>query len=529
MFKVRRHTPHCHTARQAFRWFFASWLLLLFWLAPPGMAPGSAQVAAAASLDPAARFLYVSATAVRSYDTTTGVSSTVATVSDGTPGWPSRALSGQGWTYSVRSSTGPLRTYLVERVTHPTQDTTHLLATDAVFAPRVSPDGSKLLYITEELVPEEGVVNNLYVWSAAPGSTTLELDNVDGADWSPDGTRLAYLSYSRARFDPQGVMLYLYNPATGTSSKVPTAHIVKPGEVNIYSPRWSPSGQWIAFQRYDFHANTVSIVRTDPAGTSETVMLTAPLDSVGQGMEWVSLPGGGERLYVESVVPGGAPYVLVDAGGVGGASGTPVLHAAFSWQALPEFSDLGPGSTFLTEIRDLATVQVVGGFADGSFRPGAPVKRAQYAKMITVALGLHDGAWTNWSSPTFADVPRPAIQDDFFRYPFDYVEEGAAAALIKGDTTGLFQPWAEITRVQLALMVARAGQGKLEPPGPADYLAFTDTAGLSAEARAAIAFAHHHGIIKGKTVATFAPYAPATRGQVAAMTWRLMKKLELLG
>lgn len=489
-------------------------------------APPSAQ----AIPSPGSTFLYVSAGTVRSYEVAGGTAATLVQVPTDGPGWPHRALSGAGFSYTVRSATAPSRTYYTEEVTHPGVPTTHTVNVEPQFASRVSPDGGTLLYIIEEFVPNEGIVNNLYLWSAATESTVLKLDNVDGADWSPDGSRIAYLSYPRATLDPQNVMLYIYNRASGLSTKVPTDRLAALHEVNIYSPRWSPSGQWLAFQRYNFANETVSVVRTDPAGAAETVMYTAPIGAVGQGMEWVRLPGGGERLYVETLVAGGAPYVLRDVGGVGpGAAGADVLHGVFSFLSRAEFADVGPSSTFSAEIRTLASLRIVGGFDDGSFRSGEPVKRMQYAKMITIALGLHDAAWTNYGTPTFPDVPKPATQSDDARYPFDYIEEAAAASLIKGDTSGRFNPGASITRVQLALMITRAGAGTLAPATPADYQAFTDTAGLTQEARDAVAVAYHNGIIHGKTATTFVPYATATRGQVAVMTWRLMKALGLLG
>ena len=257
--------------------------------------------------------------------------------------------------------------------------------------------------------------------------------------------------------------------------------------------------------------------------------MTAPLGRLGMGMEWIRMPNGTERLFAESVEAGGAPYFVTEVPGThpGPAEGR-IMHAALSWQAQPEFTDVTSAHPFYRQIRDLASLRVIGGFADGSFGPSALVKRAQYAKMITIALGVHDSAWSGWNSPTFPDVPRPAAQDDEFRYPFDYVEEAAAADLVKGDTAGHFNPWSEITRVQLALMIARAGGDRLEPAVPADSEVFTDLVGLSQEARDAIALVYHNGIINGKTATTFAPHAPATRGQAAVMTWRLMKQLEMV-
>lgn len=500
-------------------------------LAAPGILPGAPHRAEAALVSPETTFLYVTAGKVRAFRADEFEFATLAESPDVAPVMPSRALSGAAVSYTLRPLDGPMRTYITEEVTDPGVPTEHEFVQDLQFPGRLSPDGSTFLYNIEEFIEGEGVTNTLYLWSLATESTTFKLDWVDGADWSPDGTRIAFVSYPRAiRDEPDYVMLYVYDRGTGLVSEVPTARLRTLHEVNIHAPRWSPSGQWIAFQRYDYPNQTVSVVRTDPAGTAETVMFTGPMGSIGQGMEWIRMPDGTERLYVETLVPGGAPFVLKDVGGVGsGGPGPDVLHGAFTYLATREFSDVNRAGTFGKEIYDLATLRIVGGFEDGTFRPADPVKRMQYAKMISIALGIHDAPWTAYTDPTFPDVPPPAAKDEDKRYPFDYVEEAAAANLIKGDTSGRFNPGANITRVQLALMITRAAWNTLEPPTPADYQAFTDTAGLTQEARDAVARAYHNGIIKGKTATTFQPYGTATRGQVSVMTWRLMALLGLLG
>lgn len=121
-------------------------------------------------------------------------------------------------------------------------------------------------------------------------------------------------------------------------------------------------------------------------------------------------------------------------------------------------------------------------------------------------------------------MAQPSFQTDPGRYPFDYVEEAAAAGIIKG-AAGTFNPYADITRVQLALMIARAAAGRLVPPGPAALAVFSDVQGLSAEARQAVALCYENGIINGKTTTTFVPYGHATRGQAAKMTWGLLLAL----
>ncbi len=484
-------------------------------------------VSAAANGSAGQGLVYVSANSVREYDAATGESATLEYIDDGTPFMPSRALNGKAVSWSVVSPDGPMVTYVRETFSHPGSETTHVLEADLYTHPRLSPDGTKLLYIVEEPDPVAGFTNNLHVWRVVDGVELFSIANVDAADWSPDGGKIVFASYARARFDPERVTLYMYDIATTMEAEVPAGKLLALGEVNTFSPRWSPSGDWILFQRYN--EESVALVLTDPAGTHDDTVATVPVGRYGLGMEWAEGSDGSEQVFVESVEAGGAPYAIVEVPGLGsGTTETRVLHGAFTGQALRDFTDVPSGHAFYREIRDLTTLRIMGGFADGSFGPGALVKRAQYAKMITVALGVHDGAWTNWNAPSFPDVPRPAAQNDDLRYPFDYVEEAAAAGMVRGDAAGNFRPWAEISRVQLALMIARAGGGRLEPATAADYAVFTDLAGLPQEALDAVALVYHNQIVGGKTATTFAPHAPATRGHAAVMTWRLMERLGMI-
>ncbi len=495
-----------------------------------GAGPFIGAVTAAAAPEQTAEgvFIYVSANRVMEYDAVTGASSPLEYIEEGAPIMPARALGGAAVCWSVDPPSGSLQTYVSETFTNPGQETLHTLNIDLFTFPRLSPDGTKLLYIAEEPDPFGGFTNNLHVQQVTDGTELFSIPDVDAADWSPDGGEIVFASYPRARFDPDLITLYVYDVATAEETKVPAGRLAAIGEVNTYSPRWSPSGEWIAFLRYG--EDTIDIVLTDPSGSTEEVLSTVSLGRFGMGMEWARMPNGTERLFVESVEAGGAPYVIVEMPGPdGSAAGERILHGAFFGQAQPEFTDIMPEHPFYRQIRDLASLRVIGGFDDGSFGSTALVKRAQYAKMITVALGEHDSEWTNWTDPTFPDVPRPASQNDDLRYPFDYVEEAASAGLVRGTAAGSFNPWAEISRVQLALMIARAGGERLEEATPADYVVFTDVAGLSQEALDAVAVVYHNGIINGKTATTFAPHDPATRGQAAAMTWRLMERLELVG
>jgi len=445
---------------------------------------------------------------------------------------PHRSLDGRGaaW-FAENTVTGEVWVQYVERVTVPIADTLHEIRAsmvDVQGGPRVSPDGSRLLYGVEVIDPiDEKLTMHLEVYDANTKLVVTTIPNGEDGDWSPDGRYIAYMNYELAGSDPLRVALYVYDTTDGTTRAVSTVKLAAPGEIDVYRPRWSPDGAWISVTQVDFALETTSALLTDVAGTLTETWITRPAGEMGLGLGWMWAPAGPSRLFVETVVPGGAPYwvsEVVAAEGGGRALSPRLVHGALSQMPARSFADVLPSYHFYTEIMGLAARRIVDGVSDTQFGPDRTIKRAQFAKVIMNAMGLHDAAWTNWGDPSFADVPQPTAQADSARYPFDYVEEAAAAGIVKG-AAGTFSPYADITRVQLALMIARASDGKLAPPSPSSLTVFTDLQGLNEEARQAVALCYEHGIISGKTATTFVPYGHATRGQAAKMTWGLLLAL----
>ena len=160
----------------------------------------------------------------------------------------------------------------------------------------------------------------------------------------------------------------------------------------------------------------------------------------------------------------------------------------------------------------------MGGYDDGTYRPGNPVTRAQFAKIIVLALGRQPSDAAP-RVPSFVDVPYTGLL-----YPFAYVEAAVDLGIIQGYDDGTFRPENEMTRAQLALMLVRAGGGRLARP-PAGYSdGFTDVPEFAAEA---VRIARYNGLLSGVSSTIFAPSGQATRGQVAKMTYNLIAKLGL--
>jgi plastocyanin len=130
------------------------------------------------------------------------------------------------------------------------------------------------------------------------------------------------------------------------------------------------------------------------------------------------------------------------------------------------FTDVQPGSTFYTFVQCLACRNILGGYADGSFRPNADVTRGQLAKIVSNSAGYDDTP----TGQTFEDVPA----DSTF---YLWIERIAGRGVISGYACGApgepcntsnrpyFRPGANATRGQISKIVAIAKNYNNTPTG----------------------------------------------------------------
>ncbi|MCR4428814.1 MAG: S-layer homology domain-containing protein [Caldiserica bacterium] len=140
--------------------------------------------------------------------------------------------------------------------------------------------------------------------------------------------------------------------------------------------------------------------------------------------------------------------------------------APFSPSASPpspplSFPDVPSSFWAHREIMELASMGIINGYPDGTFKPELAVTRAEFAKMALLSSML---APESHSSPSFPDVPST-------HWAYQYVEGAAKYGLVKGYPDGTFKPDANITMAEVLTVIVRAREWSLQdPPGPPPYI-----------------------------------------------------------
>ena len=173
---------------------------------------------------------------------------------------------------------------------------------------------------------------------------------------------------------------------------------------------------------------------------------------------------------------------------------------------------------YAASINTLSHWGIVGGYADGTFKPDNTLARQQVAKMVTLAAGY---AVTSADVCTFKDAP--AVNATNPLYPGAYVAVAAKNNIVKGYPGNLFGFYDNVTREQLISMAVRAAGTALAvaPAGWQGIFNYSDAAhGQDIKA------AEYNGWLAGiQDVYSWDVTADATRGEAAQILAQLVAEV----
>jgi GH43 family beta-xylosidase len=162
-------------------------------------------------------------------------------------------------------------------------------------------------------------------------------------------------------------------------------------------------------------------------------------------------------------------------------------------------------------IRQALEKEIVTGYPDGTFKPGATVTRAEFAVMLINTLKPQESG----TELTFTDTV--AIGD----WAKKAVAQAVQSSVIKGYADGSFRPNAAITRAEMAAMVANTLGLSNEQVAVSG---FADDKDIPQWAKGAAAELKKRGLIEGRNTNQFVPNGQTTRAEAVTVLLKMLQQ-----
>ena len=188
-----------------------------------------------------------------------------------------------------------------------------------------------------------------------------------------------------------------------------------------------------------------------------------------------------------------------------------------------------PGTTFSdvknhanqTAIEALASRSIINGMGQGTFMPNKTMTRAEFAAIVTRALGL-----AAKDTKVFSDVPSS-------KWYASYIGTANSSGIVNGVGNGKFNPEGTITRQEAAAMVARAAKlcgldTAMDAASTRDMLAqFGDYRSVASWAKEPMAFCYSANILDQSDL-NIEPTKAILRCEIAQMLYNMLTAAELI-
>ena len=188
-----------------------------------------------------------------------------------------------------------------------------------------------------------------------------------------------------------------------------------------------------------------------------------------------------------------------------------------------------PGTTFSdvknhankAAIEALASRGIINGMGKGTFAPNKTMTRAEFAAIVTRALGL-----AAKDTKAFTDVPSS-------KWYAGYIGTANSSGIVNGVGSGKFNPDGTITRQEAAAMVARAAKlcgldPSMDEAATKDMLAqFGDYRSVASWAKKPMAFCYSVNILDQSDL-NIEPTKAILRCEIAQMLYNMLSAAELI-
>ena len=188
-----------------------------------------------------------------------------------------------------------------------------------------------------------------------------------------------------------------------------------------------------------------------------------------------------------------------------------------------------PGTTFSdvknhankAAIEALASRGIINGMGQGTFMPSKTMTRAEFAAIVTRALGL-----AAKDTKAFTDVPSS-------KWYAGYIGTANSSGIVNGVGSGKFNPDGTITRQEAAAMVARAAKlcgldTAMDAAATKDMLAqFGDYRSVASWAKEPMAFCYSVNILDQSDL-NIEPTKAILRCEIAQMLYNMLSAAELI-